>query len=463
MLDHLFPRFHVRPPYGYMNDPNGPIVVDGTAHLYFQYRHSLDLRTPVLWGHVTSPDLVHWDYQRPAMAPHPGLGDREGCFSGNTVVDDTGRVRAFYSGFIRDEPLQRTLCAISTDGGYAFGAPREVVPAPHASEAIQQLRDPFVWRTDAGWRLVVGAEGPGELAMVRLYESSDLDSWTYRGVLAQMHRARTPEWESGVMWECPQVVTLDGGDVVLIGAWEPELGVTRVLSFVAPRPSERPELTPSDLSLVDHGPNFYAASVLRDGASGPLVWGWATEGRSGEWCAEDGWSGMLTLPRSVSLRPDGSLASAPVPEMASLRTAPEGRPVPDVADDLPAQFEFLLELGGVAEEMCSVRLAFGDAEQLTVSIDRAAGTVTVDRSHASSDPRADGGVATVVAGGLAAPGATLRGFVDGSIMELFLSTGEVVTTRFYPTSPPPWRLELSGGAPGAQLTVWPLADRMAIG
>ena len=108
MSDHLFPRYHVRPARGYLNDPNGPIVVDGCSHLYFQYRHTVDLDAPVEWAHVTSDDLVHWRYHRPAMAPHPFGDDRDGCWSGNTVVDASGNVRAFYSGFVADEPLQRT-------------------------------------------------------------------------------------------------------------------------------------------------------------------------------------------------------------------------------------------------------------------------------------------------------------------------------------------------------------------
>ena len=68
---HLVPRFHIRPPRGFLNDPNGPIQVGDTTHLYFQYRPSTDLGVPVEWGHATSDDLVRWRLHRPAMAPHP--------------------------------------------------------------------------------------------------------------------------------------------------------------------------------------------------------------------------------------------------------------------------------------------------------------------------------------------------------------------------------------------------------
>ena len=183
-----------------MNDPNGPVVIDGITHLYYQHRPSLDHTVPVTWGHVSSADLVRWDYHRPAISPDPLLGDRDGSCSGNTVVDETGMVRAFYSGYVDGEPLQRTLLAVSADGGYSFGPPREIVGPPPAVEQIAVLRDPFVWRTTEGWRMVLGAGTSTQQAMMRLYESADLDTWTYLGRLAQMSRTRTAWWDSGGMW-----------------------------------------------------------------------------------------------------------------------------------------------------------------------------------------------------------------------------------------------------------------------
>lgn len=451
MTDHLFPRYHVRPPGGFLNDPNGPVVLDGLVHLYFQYRTTPDRSGPVRWGHVTSPDLVDWRHHPPALVPHPSQGDRDGCWSGNTVVDDAGRLRAFYSGLVASEPLQRTLAAVSSDGGRSFGAPREVVPAP-ADGDVLELRDPFVWREGSSWRMALGAAAAGETAVVRLYASDDLDRWTYLGPLARRRRTRTAAWDSGAMWECPQVLRHDGLTVVVVGTYAPPGEIMDVLSFVAPPPGEV-DVPASALHLVDHGPNFYAPSLLADGPLGPVLWGWATEGRSPGWCADDGWSGMLTLPRLVTPRPDGSLSSAPVPGLAALRVAPAGRPVADAVDGLGAQLELLLEPGDGSA--ATLRLCCGPGEHLEITVDPAAGRVRVDRDHASRDARADRGVTTVEGLGDLRSSAGVRGFVDGSILELFLPGGRVVTTRFYPTTPPPWRLELVGT--GVAATVWELA------
>ena len=457
MNTHLFPRYHVRPPRGYLNDPNGPVVVDGLLHLYFQYRGSVDLAAPVVWGHVTSRDLVHWRYHRPALAPHPVLGDRDGCWSGNTVTDDDGMVRAFYSGLVDTEPLQRTLVAVSADGGWTFGPPQEVVARPAPEEAISILRDPFVWRHDAGWRMALGAGTVDGTAMVRLYSSADLLDWTYLGPLARMARTRTSAWDSGVMWECPQIVTLDGEPTVLFGSYAPEHGVMNAFSLRVPG-GPTGGVDPAELHLLDHGPNFYAPSVLGGTRYGAVVWGWATEGRSLDWCRADGWSGVLTLPRRVSRRSDGSVASAPVGELEELRQD-SGRQVGDVLGGLGAQLE--IEISAVADGAAggpsTLSLRCGPCEHLDVVIDADAGRVVVDRDHASTDPRAHGG--RVVVDGLDGlrDGEPVRAFLDGSILELFLPGGRVATVRCYPTTPPPWRLELS--PPGAaRVCVWNLAS-----
>lgn len=427
-IEHLRPRYHVRPPTGYVNDPNGPVFLDGRWHLYFQYVYDTPRTGPVVWGHASSADLAHWQLHRPAISPDPTALDRDGCWSGNAVVAD-GVVHAFYSGFRRGHPYQTVVTASSVDGGRSFGPPVQAIPDPDPAEQIVEFRDPFVWQEDERWLMVVGAGLPGR-ASARLYESGDLREWRYSGSLAEAERGST-EIDAGDMWECPQVVSVDGRDALLVGTYDLTGQPTNEVLAIT---GTRAELSKGDfrVSRFDMGRNFYAASGMRDGA---IVWGWATEGRSQDWANEDDWSGMITLPRQVAIADDGRLTSAPVDGLQTLRGAELS------TAELPAQFEAQLTVSDNAR----IVLHCGD-EHFDIAV--ADGRVNVDREHASSDSRAHGGTYSFDDPDVR----TLRWFVDGSISELFTDTGYCSTVRFYPTTPPPWRLEISG----AEAQIWAL-------
>jgi len=50
-----------------------------------------------------------------------------------------------------------------------------------------------------------------------------------------------------------------------------------------------------------------------------IIWGWITEERLVEEQIKAGWSGALSLPRTVSLLPDNTLQIKPSPELEMLR------------------------------------------------------------------------------------------------------------------------------------------------
>lgn len=435
VVDHHLPQFHVRLPRGYVNDPNGPIDIGGTAHLYFQSRPRVDLEIPVEWGHVTSDDLVHWTLHRPAIVPVPGGGDSGGAWSGNTVLHD-GTVRAYYSGKVDDSPFQSVLLAESHDGGYSFGPPVQVVDDPAEHEGVTMFRDPFVWQDSEGWSMAVGAADRDQVASIRRYRSIDGIRWQHDGDLVAMARDTIDGDDTGEGWECPQIVSVDGVDVAVVGSWSEAAGPGTVLAIPLdddPRPSR-----------VDHGQHFYAASVMRTSSWGPVLFGWITEGRTEGWAADAGWSGAISLPRRVWLQ-DGRLRTGPHPAVDSLR---RGAPRSGHDTRVGAQFEIVLPVATTG----GIRLRFSEAEHLDITLDAETNRLVVDRTNASTDPRADRSAAVVSAAvDEAAGGPALRVLVDGSIVEVFTSGGDSVTTRIYPTQAPPWTIE----AP-EQALVWDL-------
>ena len=451
--DHHLPQFHLRLPRGYLNDPNGPIDLDGRAHLYFQSRPRVDLDIPVEWGHASSDDLVHWTLHRPAIVPVPGGADSGGAWSGNTVRHE-GKVRAYYSGKVDHSPYQSVLMAESLDGGATYGEPVQVVEDPSPEEGVTMFRDPFVWQDGSGWSMGVGSAAVGAKASIRHYRSTDGLLWRHVGDLAALERTHIDGVDTGQGWECPQILTVDGVDVAIVASWSHADGPSDVLAFTVP--DTMPDITASIRSggahpqKVDEGQNFYAASVMRNSSWGPVLFGWITEGRSTQWSQQAGWSGAISLPRRTWLDA-GRLACEPHPALDALRVG-TARPAHEAV--IGAQAEVLLAVPSTGR----IRLRFSPREYLDIVSDVEAGTMAVDRTNASADDRAHGGRVVVheafeaaAASDAAAARPAVRVLIDGSVVEVFTSGGRAVTTRVYPTQAPPWTLE----AP-AQAVVWPL-------
>jgi beta-fructofuranosidase len=458
-LDHHFPRYHLRPPTGFVNDPNGPIRLGDTWHLYFQYTPDTAQRDAVVWGHATSADLVSWRLHPPALVPHPHGLDRDGCWSGNTVASG-GDVVAFYSGYRQDRPYQSVLAAVSTDGGRSYGEPWTAAPDPEPSEDILFYRDPFVWRDGDAWYMAVGAGDRSGEPAVRLYQSADLRTWRFLGPLVRGAEVDAGGLDLGEMWECPQVLSLGTQTAVLVGTWSPGNGIGEVLALVGTATDNR--LAGPTATRLDQGPNFYAASALRDGPEGPLVWGWITEGRSSEWAAEADWAGVISLPRLVRPAAGNRLTVTPVAAVASLRHRRHPQSVAgdtSVAyDDLSAQFELALDLRRRTDRAAPTRvsLSFREDEHLDIVIDWRSRDITIDRTSASADPRAHQDVLAFTEPALIDGSLSLRLFVDGSVGELFTGTGRSFTFRFYATTPPPWGLRVTGVHRADTVDVWRL-------
>ena len=189
---------------------------------------------------------------------------------------------------------------------------------------------------------------------------------------------------------------------------------------------------------VDHGHNFYAASVMREGSRGPLLFGWVTEGREEQWWRAAGWAGAISLPRRAWTDGD-RLATEPHPDLDSLRVG-AARPADGAVITAQAEIDVPATTG-------TLRLRFGADEHFDVRLDEVAGTVEIDRDAASADPRAHGGrefAADAFDPTSTRPG--VRVFVDGSVIEVFTSAGRSLTTRVYPVSAPPWRVEAPSGS-----------------
>ena len=158
MLDPAFPRLHVRPPSGWLNDPNGLCRVNGTYHVFFQHNPVSVQHGAICWGHMSSPDLLRWTEQPLALQPRPGAIDAAGCWSG-CVVDDDGVPTAVYTAVPGGRrPPVHTVSGGTLDAGPVLYAP-QVLVEPHrvllwagpASSIAQPSRSGRLCRTDRAY------------------------------------------------------------------------------------------------------------------------------------------------------------------------------------------------------------------------------------------------------------------------------------------------------------------------
>jgi beta-fructofuranosidase len=460
------PAYHFLPPANWLNDPNGLIHWQGTYHLFYQYNPNGPFWGTIEWGHATSTDLVHWTHQPIALAPTPGAYDSDGCFSG-CAVDDNGVPTIIYTGVQRDEQLP---CVATGDADLRTwhkypGNP--VIAAPPADLDLVGFRDHTVWKEGDTWYQGIGSGILHAGGTVLLYQSSDLRHWEYLHPLYVGDRTQLqPVW-TGSMWECPDFFPLGDKHVLVVSVWDNHRTLYPIY-FVGTYTDGR--FTPESVQRLDFGDSFYAPQSLRDAQGRRLMWGWLRE----EWDAEAqlaaGWSGVMSLPRLLTLRPDSTLDMRPAPELAQLRGrhyAVPGSELTSASVDLLTRImgdtlEIVaeLEVGDASEVGLVVRCSPDQTEQTRIYYDTIDGRLAIDSTQASANAAATGGAHSGPFRLARRETLRLHIFLDRSVVEVFANERACVTSRVYPTQPDSRGLALfaqGGTARVVRLDIWELA------
>jgi beta-fructofuranosidase len=261
------------------------------------------------------------------VAIAPGDGD-DGIWTGCLATGDDGRTRAFYTSTTGpDYGIGRVRVATPTGPDWlSWQKGSVVVEAPEGLDLVA-FRDPFVVRDPDAWRMFVGAGGADGTAMALSYRSDDLDAWTYEGVaLRRSTYERAPVW-LGALWECPQVIQVDGVHVMVSSVWDDD-----VLHYAgyALGSYARGQFDARAWGRLTHGPSYYAPSFFRDVDGRPCLLFWMR----GVEDLEAGWAGAHSVPYVLGVDGDRVIAT-PHPDLERYRQpAVLGGVVPGLAADV---------------------------------------------------------------------------------------------------------------------------------
>jgi beta-fructofuranosidase len=408
MGDPSFPHLHGRPARGWLNDPNGLCRVDGRYHVFFQHNPDAAVHGAICWGHVSSPDLLHWSEHPIALRPSATGLTAGGCWSG-CVVDEAGLPTAVYTA-VPDGDAGHAVVALARSDRTLEHWEQDPRPGPGRPDdgSVTDVRDPFLFTFEGHRYAVQGAGRIGGPPCLLLWGCDDLTAWVPLGSLLDSTDPLATEVAPAHIWECPNLVEVDGTWVLLVSIWRftagaSELVGVRYLLGDLEHDGAGLRFRPTAGGVLDDGPAFYAPQVLVDGDR-VLLWGWAWElDRTPAEVEAAGWAGVLTFPRELTVenRGDGPvLVSAPAAELTALR---RGRMATTPTESFSERAFEVVATGPARLELT------------------------------------DGDAARTIAETSGSPTAPARMLVDGSMIEVF-TDGRSWTGRGYPGPSKNWRL-----------------------
>ncbi|NEU27737.1 sucrose-6-phosphate hydrolase [Paenibacillus polymyxa] len=430
--------FHIQPPTGLLNDPNGFSYYQGEYHLFYQWFPLGTDHGMKYWYHLKSKDLATWNSAGIGITPGDHF-DSHGAYSGS-ALEHEGKLYMMYTGNTRDENWIRhpyQCMAVMDENGQITKWEHPVID--HVPEGYtDHFRDPKLWKDGDSFYCVIGAQRTNSTGCVVLYRSTDLHTWQFEGEL------RTGLESFGYMWECPDYFELNGAGVLVISpqGLEPSGDENHNIyqsGYVIGKllDAETRTLEHGAFHELDRGFDFYAPQTMIDPQGRRIMVAWMGLPDIEYPTDPNGWAHCLTLPRELTLH-EGKLLQRPIPELTTLRRNSEDR----VADTLSSESKTYEGFKGTAYELiCEVDLldanAFGiefrasETEKTVIKYNAISRKLVLDRSQSGESVAAEYGEVRQCAWDK--DNIKLHLFVDTSSVEIFVNDGEeVFTSRIFP-------------------------------
>lgn len=426
--------YHFRPPFGWMNDPNGFGRFGDKVHLFYQhYPHSLRWNT-MHWGHAVSDDYLHWRHLPIFLLPSAELSadadGRGGAFSGSAIplAGEEPGIRIFFTEQMKDRAPEEQIQLTAVTRDQLSAGPAEIIlpERPAGLDLTLDFRDPYVVKgPDDRWKMLLGSRDHAG-GVILLYETADpgaASGWNFVGILHRENRFGM------TAAECPCIVPLDGSAddpqtrwaliFGLLTSRDPATGRRNITIATVGRFDGRNFVKEFEQEL-DFGTDAYAFQAFVD-QSAPVGIAWLANWT--EISKKIDFPTAMTLPRRVLFK-DGALLTPPVEAAESLRH--------QLLDESKLLSGETVTLGNGAVEMIIDLAAAGapfDLEfdhpdvELGLRLDPEGLSILYDVPDGKWLPR------YIVAG---ARPSTLRIFLDKGSIEVFADNGRWTGTKRLP-------------------------------
>ena len=419
------PVYHHTPAYGWMNDPNGMFYKDGVWNLYFQHNPYGSQWENMTWGHSTSTDLVHWNFQGDPVQPD-ALGT---VFSGSAVVDKEntsgfgkGAVIALYTSAGES---QTQSMVYSTDNGKTF---TKYEGNPVITSNVPDFRDPHMfWNEDIKkWNMILAAGQHMEI-----YTSDNLKDWKLESSFGEKYG------NHGGVWECPDLMKMkvrgtDKEKWMLICNINPggPSGGSATQYFVGDFDGHKfscdskPEVT----KWMDYGKDHYATVTFDNAPEGRRVAiAWMSNWQYANQVPTQQYRSGNSIPRDLGLfeyKGETYCSVVPSPEMTAARSK-------KATKSLSESCEMVVNLKGNS----TITLSNDKGEKVVMLYDAKAETFSMDRTKSGKMDFSNDFAATTKAptyGKIS----QLRIFIDKSSIEVLDAEGKMAMTNLvFPTKP----------------------------
>jgi beta-fructofuranosidase len=461
------PHYHLLPAANWTNETHGLIHYNGKYHIFNQKNASAIFLGQINWGHFSSPDLIHWTEEKPALTPDMAY-DKNGIWSGHAVINDDSIPQLIYT-------------AGGNKMGVGIAFPKDtaliewekyennpVIAEKPVGFTRTDMRDQYVWKDGDTWYMIIGfgiEETETSHGALLLYKSTDLKKWNFVHLLFEGN----PEVdESGIFWEMP-VFKKMGDKYVLLVNRVPHNGVpARCQYWIGDFKNEKfiPDSPiPQNLEVINR---LLSPSVVETPEGDVVAIAIIPDEIGGEVTYKQGWAHLYSMPRKWQLK-NGKLCQTPHSAMKQLRE----KYMVYTKRILVSAKPYIVNSNGHQFE---VKATFypGDAKRFGFTLcknpdnseysmiyyDVEKQELVVDQKHSSLRTRIPLKTRKDHYPLDTANPVEIHLFIDGSVVEGFINNEDAFTTRIFPSKENSTQLELfsDGNTTEAAAEVWKLKE-----